>query len=207
MSFISFLIEAVLISLSGVMSPGPMTAASIGMGAEKKDAGTLIALGHGFVEIPLMLLIFYGFASLQATLNIKPAISFFGGVFLIYLGIGMLRSMERISFEGSKANFHENGIVDGIFLSAGNPYFIIWWATVGAALVIQAFSFGFIGFAIFAFVHWLCDLAWYSFLSVASFKSTALIGEKFQKTVFLISGFFLLFFGAKFILEAMSWIL
>ena len=57
-----FLVQAVLISLTGVMAPGPITAVTIAKGSESKHAGAWIAIGHGVVEFPLMVLIFYGFA-------------------------------------------------------------------------------------------------------------------------------------------------
>ena len=60
MSLLLFLFEAVLISLSGVMAPGPMTAFAVGKGSESPHAGALIAIGHGIVEVSLMISVFYG---------------------------------------------------------------------------------------------------------------------------------------------------
>jgi len=62
MSFGTFLIQAILISLSGVMGPGPLTVVVVDEGARSPRAGLLIALGHGVVEFPLMALIAVGFA-------------------------------------------------------------------------------------------------------------------------------------------------
>ena len=64
MPLVAFLLEAVLISLSGVMAPGPMTAAAVGAGSESPRAGALLAVGHGIVEFPLMVAILYGFGVL-----------------------------------------------------------------------------------------------------------------------------------------------
>ena len=57
MVLLLFLGQVVVISLSGVMAPGPVTAAAIGMGARSRYAGMLLAIGHGIVEFPLMILI------------------------------------------------------------------------------------------------------------------------------------------------------
>ena len=55
-----FLIETVIISLSGVMAPGALSAVTVAHGSSKSNAGLRVALGHGFVEIPLILLVYFG---------------------------------------------------------------------------------------------------------------------------------------------------
>ena len=52
-----FLLSAAGISLSGVMLPGPLTAATIAKGYNDKNAGVMIGIGHGIVEIPIIALI------------------------------------------------------------------------------------------------------------------------------------------------------
>ena len=59
----AFLLQAVLISLSGVMAPGPLSAAIVGQGRRSPHAGALVALGHGIVEFPLMAVILIGFTA------------------------------------------------------------------------------------------------------------------------------------------------
>ena len=92
--FLTFIFEAVLISLSGVMAPGPITAVTIGKGNESPHAGALVALGHGIVEIPLMLFIFYGFGYLFQLYQTRVIIGFAGGVFLVLMAVGMFRSVR-----------------------------------------------------------------------------------------------------------------
>ncbi|GAH55236.1 unnamed protein product, partial [marine sediment metagenome] len=55
-----FLFSAVGISLTGVMLPGPLTAATIAKGYGDKNAGALIAVGHAVIEIPLIAAIYLG---------------------------------------------------------------------------------------------------------------------------------------------------
>ncbi|RKY79007.1 hypothetical protein DRQ00_04315 [candidate division KSB1 bacterium] len=200
MPFLTFLFEAVLISLSGIMAPGPITAITICKGNESPHAGALIAVGHGIIEFPLMVFIFYGFGYLQNSFYIKPTIGFIGGLILFVMGIGMLRSIKNVDANSSRHT--HSSIIAGVVLSAGNPYFLIWWATVGAALILRSISFGILGFLIFAVVHWSCDFLWYYFLSALSFKGKKFFGNKFQKIIFMICGIFLLILSGKFIFEA-----
>jgi threonine/homoserine/homoserine lactone efflux protein len=202
MLLLTFLLEAVFISLSGVMAPGPITAVTVGRGSESPHAGAYVAIGHGIVEFPLMILIFYGLGSLFSLFYVKAAIAFVGGLFLLIMGVGMLRSVKRVEVSSRKHN--RSPIIDGIVLSLGNPYFLIWWATVGATLILRSVSFGTVGFFMFAPTHWLCDFVWYYFLSVLSFKGGQFFGKKFQQIIFVVCGVLLLGFSGKFIIDAVK---
>jgi len=200
MPFLTFLFEAVLISLSGVMAPGPIMAVTIGKGNQSPHAGALVAIGHGIVEIPLMVFIFYGFGYLFQLFQAKLIIGFAGGVFLVLMAVGMFRSVRQV--ELNSRTYGHSPVVAGILLSLGNPYFLIWWATVGTALILRSGRFGTLAFFIFAFAHWSCDFLWCYFLSAVSFKGREFLGLRFQKVVFTACGAVLLFFGAKFLIDA-----
>ena len=92
----------------------------------------------------------------------------------------------------------------GMLLSAGNPYFLLWWATVGATLISRSAGFGLLGFLLLALFHWLCDLVWLYLLSGLLFKAKGFLGERFRMAVFAVSGVLLVFFGARFIISAIG---
>jgi threonine/homoserine/homoserine lactone efflux protein len=196
-----FLLEAALISLSGVMAPGPITAVTVGKGSESPHAGAWVAIGHGIVEFPLIALIFWGFGHLLNLNHVKTAIALVGGLLLLLMGIGMFRSIKRA--EIGPRQYDRFPVIAGILLSAGNPFFLIWWVTVGAALISRAAQFGMGGLLAFALVHWSCDLTWCYFLSALSFKGRRFFGKRFQEVLFAICGLGLLFFGGKYITDAL----
>ena len=202
MSVLAFLIQAVIISLSGVMAPGPMTAITIGRGSESPHAGAWVAIGHGIIEFPLMIAVFYGFGYLINLPNVKEIIGIVGGLFLLFMGISMFLNFNTTEVRSNR--YTQSPIVAGALLSLGNPYFVIWWATIGAALILQSARFGIIWFGIFAVLHWLCDFLWCYFLSALSFKGGRFFGRQFQKIVFTICGIFLIFLSGKFVLDAVS---
>ncbi len=202
MTWLAFLLEASLISLSGVMAPGPLTTVTVGKGSRSPHVGGLVAVGHGIVEFPLMVFIFYGLGSLLARVHVRAIIALVGGLFLLLMGLDMFRSIQRSNVEpGADAR---SPILAGMLLSAGNPYFLVWWATVGATLISRSMDFGWMGFVSLAVVHWLCDLGWLYFLSVISFRGGQFFGRRFQQVIFALCGGFLLFFGGKFIADAVS---
>ncbi len=201
MALLLFLVQVFLISLSGVMAPGPVTAAAIGMGARSRYAGMLLAIGHGIVEFPLMVLIVLGMGRILKLPTAQIVIGLAGGAFLLMMAIGMLKSLRSAEIQETKIA-KSAPMLAGIILSAGNPYFLFWWATVGLALATTATGMGIWAFALFAVVHWLCDFIWLSALSWASFKGTGLFGPRSQRFVLMICAVALFFFGLFFIYKA-----
>jgi threonine/homoserine/homoserine lactone efflux protein len=202
MKFVPFLLQSMLISLTGVMAPGPITAVTVGKGNDSPHAGALISIGHGIIEFPLMVAIFYGFGSLIELHYVKPSIALSGGFFLVVMAIGMVRSIRNAQIQSGK--YIDSSLLSGVLLSVANPYFLIWWITIGATLVMRSFTFGIYGFIAFALAHWICDFVWYYFLSALSFKGGQFFGRVFQKVIFGVCGGFLLFLSGKFIIEGVK---
>jgi threonine/homoserine/homoserine lactone efflux protein len=197
-----FLFKVVGISLSGVMAPGPVTATAISMGARSRYAGMLIAVGHGIVEFPLIILIVLGMGRILKLPTAQIVIGLAGGAFLLLMAVQMFRSLRSAEEQQQAKATKSAPLLAGIILSAGNPYFLLWWATVGLALATYATSMGVWAFVVFAIVHWLCDFIWLSALTWASFKGSVLLGPRSLHVVLLICAVALLFFGLFFIYKA-----
>ncbi|MCD6568424.1 MAG: LysE family transporter [Dehalococcoidia bacterium] len=195
-----FLLSAAAISLTGVILPGPMTAATIAKGYGYKHAGALIAMGHAVVEIPLMVVLYFGLARFLGSARVVDVIYVAGGLALFYLGFRMFRS--RSAEVGGMKGLPSSSLVTGIVLTGGNPGFYVWWATIGMALIAGAGEFGLVGFFLFIVVHWSMDLIWSEFLSVATFRSRKWWSHKVQKIIFTVCALVLVGFGATFTLSA-----
>jgi threonine/homoserine/homoserine lactone efflux protein len=201
MGFYLFLTSVIFISFSGVMTPGPLFVATVTKGLKNGIAGVLIALGHGIIEFPLMFLIYFGFAPFLASTLTQKIIGFVGGLIMIYMALRMIKA-EKKTVEAD--NFAKSSaLVAGIITTIANPYFLLWWATIGTTLIMDALVFGFFGFLIFAMTHWLCDLLWDSFIGVTVFKSKRFLTNRACLAIF---GFcFVVFtgFGLWFIISAL----
>jgi threonine/homoserine/homoserine lactone efflux protein len=127
------------------------------------------------------------------------AIALVGGIFLLWMGFDMLRSLRGTSSQDLQST--HTPLVAGIVLSAGNPYFLVWWATVGAALIARSVRFGVGGFLALALTHWACDLVWDSILSALSFKGGQIFGARFRRGISLVSGACLILFGGRFVID------
>jgi threonine/homoserine/homoserine lactone efflux protein len=115
----------------------------------------------------------------------------------------MFKTSGNVSISQAGAR-KDKPILAGIVLTASNPYFLIWWATVGLALATDATKFGLYAFALFAIVHWFVDLIWVTALSLASFHGTTLLGPKVQHVILRTCAAAMLLFGLFFIYNAVS---
>lgn len=194
-----FFASTILISLTGVMTPGPVFAAAVIKGYKDERAGIKIALGHGLVEFPLMALIIVSLGYIFENDMVKLGIGLIGGTLLLFLGASMIRSRKVVAEEGNELLPYDS-IVAGALTTASNPYFLLWWATVGAVLVLNAQYFGPIIVVVFAVVHWSCDLAWYTFTSVLVFRTKHLWTPRVQELIFGTCGALMMVFGAYFLI-------
>ncbi len=199
---VEFLLGAAVISLSGVMMPGPMSAVTAGRGSTDPGAGALVAAGHGAVEIPLIILYYSGLGAFGAAVGGagRTVLGAAGGIVIVFMALRMIAG--RAAGAGRDVTRHGNAFTDGVILTAANPYFYLWWISVGGALVARASGFGTAGLGAFITVHWLCDLGWSWTLSALSYRGTRFFGRSFQKGLFIVMGMLLLFFGARFLYDA-----
>jgi threonine/homoserine/homoserine lactone efflux protein len=197
----TFLLSAIAISLSGVMAPGPITAATLTAGARSRHAGALIALGHAVVETPLILLLAAGVGTFFASVAVTTAIRLAGGLVLLLMAVQLMLSLRRRQ-DGSVATVARHPFVTGVVLTGANPYFLIWWASIGLALATQAAAYGALALLVFGVVHWLCDLVWLEVLSLAAFGGSQAFGLRSRKVISVICAAVLLGFGLKFLFDA-----
>ena len=171
-----FFASVALISLSGVLMPGPLFAATIKQATKHKAAGALIAVGHGAVEFPLMIVIFFVLSQFKIPSFVQVAVELVGGLLMVVMGVQAFR--KRNKTENAKVSSSGDSVLAGIYTTAVNAGFILWWLTVGTALILNAQLFGVIGFSVFAGIHWLCDLSFYTVIALAIFKSQQLWSQR-----------------------------
>lgn len=182
-----FLLQAVALSLAGVLSPGPVAAAALAIGANRRHAGAWIAVGHGIVEFPLMLLIVLGVETIWNNRAFHVVVGLAGGAALLVMGGMMLADLRRPA-EYTASPRTGNPLWTGVVLTAGNPFFLVWWATAGLNLTKEVYRLGVLAFAVFALVHWMCDLVWLEALSQASHRGVKLLGPRSVKVVLAVCG-------------------
>ena len=188
-----------LISLSGVLMPGPLFAITVKKAAKSKIAGALIAVGHAIVEFPLMFLIFFILSEFEIPSIVQVGVGLVGGFLMILMGIQTFRNRHKN--EESKISLKRDSVLAGVYTTAANAGFILWWLTIGTTLILNARLFGFVGFSVFAGVHWLCDFSWYTVAAFVIFKSQRFWNDRVKMgiTIFCVAvfiGFGVYFMGS-----------
>jgi len=194
--------SAFLIGFSGALMPGPMFALVLS-GSSKSGfkAGPLTVLGHGILELALVIGLVLGLGSLLQNETVFKIIGIVGGAVLVYLGIDMIRSIRqaKIDLEKGGKDPGKSLIFHGIIASLSNPYWIMWWATIGMALILSASKYKLWGVIVFFIGHILSDLVWYSSVSFAVDRGRKFLSQKVYKGIIAVCGVFLIGFGIYFI--------
>jgi threonine/homoserine/homoserine lactone efflux protein len=201
-SVLAIISSVIVISLSGVMMPGPMFAVTVAKSYHSPWAGTKISVGHAIIEVPLILLIYFGFGQFFQNNVVQIVLSLIGGGVIIWLGIGMFRARKEVVSSGKDLKY--GAITAGIVMSAINPLFLLWWATVGAMLVMKFTAYGSIGLPVLIIVHWTCDLVWLSLISFLIYRTKALWGTRLQEWIFAVCSLLLVGFGIWYIISGIQ---
>ncbi len=199
--FYLFLASVLLISLSGVLMPGPLFAVTIKKAAKSKTAGALIAIGHGIVEFPLMFLIFFVLSQFTIPSFVQVVVGLVGGFFMIFMGIQAFRNRHKQ--EEATVDLKRDSVLAGVWTTAANAGFILWWLTIGTTLILNAKLFGLLGFTVFAGVHWLTDFSWYTVVALLIFKSQRFWNERIRMGIALFCAAVFIGFGAYFMGSAL----
>jgi len=211
MSPIEFSLQVILVSTSGVLSPGPLFFINVLYGSRYGSfVGLKIASGHAIVEFPLIIALSYGLYSFSYTLHLSDVIIKFigltGGIFLLFFSSLQIISIRKEKATNSQAitnpKFHiKNKILVGFIFTILNPFFLVWWFTIGSKLISDAvINFGITeGISIIFLSHIWMDYFWLWFTSFMINKGKSIIKEKVYRIfVFAISvilgmyGFYLL---------------
>ena len=212
MSPIEFSLQVILVSTSGVLSPGPLFFINLLYGSKYGSfVGLKIASGHAIVEFPLIITLSYGLYSFSYTLHLSDVIFKFigltGGVFLLLFSmlqiISIIKDKSKYSQTITNPKFNiKNSILVGFIFTLLNPFFLVWWLTIGSKLISDSIiNFGIIeGISIIFVSHIWMDYFWLWFTSFMINKGKSVIKEKvYRLFVFAISvilgiyGMYLLF--------------
>jgi threonine/homoserine/homoserine lactone efflux protein len=169
-SLIGIFVTSFVIALSGALMPGPLLTTTIGESTRHGTrAGPLLVAGHALLELALVVLLFLGLAPYLQHHTVTAIISIIGGAILCWLAYGMFASLPHLSLNpvtNAAQSGHNRLVASGILVSLSNPYWTIWWATIGLAYILQARALGIVGVAVFFCGHILADFVWYTFISV-----------------------------------------
>lgn len=180
-------VSSFIIGLSGAVMPGPLLAVTVRNTTRSGFiAAPMLVLGHGILELALLSLLLLGLAEWLAGDAAAAVIALAGSAALVWMGSGMFRDARTLTFSDARAlETGEAGgprgsaegrsggapglwrpVADGIIASVSNPYWALWWATIGLGYLALSGGRGIAGVASFFLGHILADAAWYLFVGL-----------------------------------------
>ena len=197
---VSFLIQSVLITIPGLLTPGPVMAVTIEHGTRSPHAGAFITLGHGVVELPLVLLLFLGLGKFASEPCVRSILALIGGIFLVYTAWKTFRTRNMAPLSAAKVS--GASFTAGIVLTLANPFFLLWWATIGGALIMRSNELGVAVSVLFYALHFISNFIWLYLISYTSYTGHSVLGNRYRHVVSVICGATLFIFGGYFMITA-----
>lgn len=194
---------ALLVGLSGALMPGPLTAVTVNYALRRGyRAAPLATLGHALLEAIMVLLLLVGLGSYLALPPVAGVIGLAGGLVLAWMGCGMIRSAARVTLTPAAASGEGwrggSPFWSGLVSTISNPYWFLWWATIGAGYVALSRNHGLTGVFSFYSGHILADLLWLSLLAIAAVSGKRWLTDKIYRWIILGLGIFLCVFSLYF---------
>ena len=195
MSPLEFSLQVILISTSGVLSPGPLFFINLLYGSRFGSfIGLKIASGHAIVEFPLIIILSYSlytFSSIYISDIFFKFIGTIGGIFILIFSIlqinWILKDEKTFGSQENtttNTNFNiRNPILIGFIFTILNPFFLVWWFTIGSKMISDSLvNFGLVeGTFLVIFSHIWMDYFWLWFTSFMINKGKSVIKEKVYK--------------------------
>lgn len=207
MDVLNFVATIVLVTASGALAPGPLFFAAISHGAKLGARGGLaFAVGHTLFEFPLIILLALGLNTIVSEPVVKLLTGVIGGLALIVFGVMQIRDCltSRFGVPKSRGTVFHNPILIGLVFTGLNPFFIVWWLTVGGSLIFEALELALLPGVIlmYAFHVWM-DYAWLT--AVAHFARVGIntIGARWYRAIMAFFGVVLIYFGITFLVSAL----
>ena len=203
---------SLIVAFTGALMPGPMLTLVIASVAQKGFwTSVFIVIGHSILELLIVISFYLGVLKYLDNPLVIKIISIVGGAFLIYMAVSIIVSIARKKIKldldaksiaknlGTKNTFIITG--KGILISLVNPYWYVWWLTIGATFMIKSVQHSFGGVAFFYTGHILADFIWYLFVGFLVSTGRRFFNQKIYIGILIVCSLFLLYLGVRFIVD------
>ncbi len=206
-------IGSMIVAFSGALVPGPMLTLVISSVARKGFwTSFFIVVGHSILELIVVIGFFLGILKFLDNPFIAKIIGILGGIFLLYIGIDIIVSIFKkkfiIDFKSALKQRTITGkstiivIFKGVLISLMNPYWYIWWISIGAAFILKSVQFNTAGITSFYIGHISADFIWYLFIGFLVNTGRRFFNQKIYNGILIACSIFLFYLGIRFIVEA-----
>ena len=199
-----------VVALSGALMPGPVLTATISEVMKRGfKAGPLIVAGHAILEICLLVAVVAGLGPWITRNVMMGVLGIGGGGLLVLMGIQMAVTARKaadvaVASTADPRTAIRGPVLTGILTSVSNPYWAIWWATIGLNYAALALKSGLAGLSSFYTGHILADLVWYSIIAAAVASGRKICPRPVYAALIAICGVVLVGLGVYFFLGGLK---
>ncbi|MFB0567750.1 MAG: LysE family transporter [Candidatus Bathyarchaeia archaeon] len=190
------------------MAPGPLFFVNIAHGTRSgAKGGVAFSIGHSIIELSLVMLLARGLLAVVEEPAVKSIIGIIGGTFLLVFGVLQIHQflISKSDVFGGKSISSRNPLLLGLFFTGLNPYFIIWWLTVGLKLISDSIIFAsWAGVLLMYVAHVWMDYVWLTATAYLAKRGTSLVGSRGYRIVMAVFGGILVYFGLYFLLSSLE---
>ncbi|MFA6448673.1 MAG: LysE family transporter [bacterium] len=207
--YLTIVITAFMLALSGALMPGPLLTVTVADAARRgMSTGPLLILGHAVLELALVVAVVFGFGAFLKQPPVMAVIALAGGCVLLWMGSSMVRSASGMSLDtetkSSALKMHPS--LFGILASVSNPYWFLWWATIGLGYLITSLKAGWIGAAAFFIGHISADFLWYCAVAWGVSRGRKILRQNVYQWAIRVCGVFLFCFGGWFLWTSFAYL-
>jgi len=207
MDFVLFSLSVIGITATGALAPGPLSVATLALGVRGGwRSGFLVAVGHTVFELPYVLilaLLLGNVSTFIAGPEVKLPLSLITAAFTAFFAYLLVNDALKVrngyyvgNASSSVVMRLRNPVLVGLMLTGLNPFFLIWWATVGLPLIENSLKLGLItGIPLMYALHVWMDFAWLTFLAYTSSTGAKYLGFKGYKALLLALALMLIIFA------------
>jgi threonine/homoserine/homoserine lactone efflux protein len=208
MNPLNFAVAVIILSASGALAPGPLFFVTISNGVKSgTKSGLLFSIAHSLIEFTLVILLALGLLSVANIPAVRLTVGIAGGVALIIFGTMQIHSSFSYKPEETKTDQRatKSLLLLGLALTGLNPYFIVWWLTVGANLIFISLEFAGLAGVVFMYVcHVWVDYVWLILVSAFAKRSSKILRVKWYRLLMAVFGAVLIYFGLTFLIDSLA---
>jgi threonine/homoserine/homoserine lactone efflux protein len=200
-----FFILGTLMGLTAGVSPGPLITLVLTETLKHgRAAGIKIAISPLFTDLPIIIITLFVFSRLTQFNLILSIISLVGGVFITYLGYETIKT-KGLVFD--KQTSGSQPLWKGIIANFLSPHAYIFWATIGAPLVTEAYQISLIAAISFIFSFYLLLTGSKIVIVLIVARSKNFMGSRAYIGIMRLLGMILFIIAMYFIYDGLKYLL
>lgn len=209
MELVDLFFASFIVGFSGAMMPGPLLVVGIAETPRHGwQTGPVISIGHAIAEIAVVVLLALGVATVVGDGMIARVIAVVGGAALLVMAAAMGYDIitNRVNYDSTASEKKSSHKLAGMGITAtlSNPYWFVWWATVGLAFLVKSQAHGWVGPVVFYFGHIMSDFVWYTIVSVLLWRGRRLFMGRTLKLLLGACILFLFYLGGRFVYDGIT---